>query len=162
MTPRSALLRLAVRWLYPAMLAASLWILLRGHHQPGGGFIGGMVAVAASSLLAIAEGSRVAQRRLPFGPVRLAALGGLASLVSGLPALALGRPYLTHLWIELSLGLVRLPVSTVMLFDLGVYAVVWGALGGLCAHAVGLDEADDGEVAPDPSPASAGGGSAEA
>ncbi len=88
MTPRSALLRLAVRWLYPAMLAASLWILLRGHHQPGGGFIGGMVAVAASSLLAIAEGSRVAQRRLPFGPVRLAALGGLASLASGLPALA--------------------------------------------------------------------------
>lgn len=140
MTARSALIRLAVRVLYPAMLAASLWILWRGHHQPGGGFIGGMVAVAATSLLAVAEGSRTALSRLPFGPARLAAGGGLASLTSGLPALALGRPYLEHLWCEISLGPTQLPLSTVMLFDLGVYAVVWGALGGLCAHAMGLDE----------------------
>lgn len=161
MTPRSALTRLAVRLLYPTMLAVSLWILWRGHHQPGGGFIGGMIAVAATSLLAVAEGSSVARRRLPFGPVRLAALGCLTSLASGLPALALGRPYLEHFWLEIPVGVTRLPLSTVLLFDLGVYVVVWGALGGLCAHALGLDEADEVAVETDPIPTKTEQGSGE-
>lgn len=140
MTRRALILDVFVRGLYPLMLAASLWILLRGHNEPGGGFIGGMVAVAATAMLAVAQGAELAQRRMPLGPLRLAAAGVLLSLASGLPAYALGAAYMTHLWASLPLGLTELKVSTVLLFDLGVFAAVWGALGGLCAQMVGLDE----------------------
>lgn len=140
MTPRAVILDVFVRGLYPLMLAASIWILLRGHNEPGGGFIGGMVAVAATAMLAVAQGAEIAQRRMPLGPLRLAAAGVLLSLASGLPALALGDAYMTHLWASLPLGFTDLKVSTVLLFDVGVFAAVWGALGGLCAQMVGLDE----------------------
>jgi multicomponent Na+:H+ antiporter subunit B len=140
MTPRAVILDVFVRGLYPLMLAASIWILLRGHNEPGGGFIGGMVAVAATAMLAVAQGSEIAQRRMPLGPLRLAAAGVLLSLASGLPALVLGNAYMTHLWASLPLGFTEVKVSTVLLFDVGVFAAVWGALGGLCAQMVGLDE----------------------
>ncbi len=140
MTPRAVILDVFVRWLYPLMLAASIWILLRGHNEPGGGFIGGMVAVAATAMLAVAQGAEVAQRKMPLGPLRLAAAGVLLSLASGLPALAYGQAYMTHLWGSLPLGFTTVKVSTVLAFDIGVFAAVWGALGGLCAQMVALDE----------------------
>lgn len=145
MTPRALILDVFVRGLYPLMLAASVWILLRGHNEPGGGFIGAMVAVAATAMLAVARGAQAAQQAMPFGPLRLAAAGVLLSLVSGLPAWVLGEPYMTHLWTVLPLGLTELKVSTVLAFDVGVFAAVWGALGGLCAQMVGLDEAPPDE-----------------
>lgn len=104
MTPQSTLLAAAARPIYWLLLIAALWILLRGHNAPGGGFIGGLVAVAGSSLLAIVLGV------------------GLA-VASGLPAVLLGLPYLTHLWSGIGL-------STVLLFDVGVFFAVWGALTG--------------------------------
>lgn len=144
MTPRALILDVVVRGLYPFMLLVSLWILLRGHNQPGGGFIGGLVAVAATAVLAVSRGSRNAVERMPLGPVRLAAASTSLALVSGLPALVVGRPYMTHLWTTLPLGVTELSLSTVLLFDVGVYGTVWGALGGLSAAIVGIDE----EVAP--------------
>jgi multicomponent Na+:H+ antiporter subunit B len=141
MTPRAVILDVFVRALYPLMLVVSIWILLRGHNLPGGGFIGGMVAVAATAMLAVGRGAAQAQRRMPLGPLRLTAAGVLLALASGLPAWAVGSAYMTHLWASVPLGHTDLKVSTVMLFDLGVYAAVWGALGGLCAQVVSLDEA---------------------
>jgi multicomponent Na+:H+ antiporter subunit B len=141
MTPRALILDLAVRGLYPLMLLASLWILLRGHNEPGGGFIAGMVAVSATSMFAVARGSAAALRHMPLGPLRLAAASGLLSLASGLPALLAGKPYMTHLWYALPLGVTELDLSTVLLFDLGVYGVVWSALGAFCVNAISMDEA---------------------
>lgn len=132
MTPRAVLPEVFVRRLYIVLLLASLWILLRGHNAPGGGFIGGLLAVAASAAYALTFNATRALQRLPLGPARLAALGVLLSLASGVPALFQSRPFLTHLWITLPLGFTDLPVSTAMLFDLGVYLCVWGALGGYC------------------------------
>lgn len=130
------LLMEAGRLLQPVILIASVWLLLRGHNAPGGGFIGGMVAVSATSLLAVTRGSDAAMNALPLAPLRLTCLGVLVSLLSGVPSLFAGMPYMTHLWGEL-LGI---KVSTVLLFDLGVYLAVWGGLGGLCAAALGLEE----------------------
>jgi multicomponent Na+:H+ antiporter subunit B len=132
----SLLLEVVTRGLYPLMLAVSVWILLRGHNEPGGGFIGGMVAVAATALLAVARGADRALAALPLGPVRLAGLGVALALASGLPALLQGSPYLTHLWG----AVLGIPISTVVAFDLGVFLAVWGALGGFCAHALAIDE----------------------
>jgi multicomponent Na+:H+ antiporter subunit B len=131
------MLELVLRGLYPLMLVASLWLLLRGHNAPGGGFAGGLVAVAASAAWAIAFGADAARRRMPAAPERLAMAGVLLSLAAGLPALAVGEPYLTHLWWFVPLGFAELPLSTVIAFDLGVYACVWGAVGGYCLALIG-------------------------
>ena len=122
MRPRSPLLDLSARPFYLAMLAAALWILLRGHNEPGGGFIAGLVAVAASSLLAITLGTLTARRWQPLAPLTLALVGVGLALLSGIAGPLAGLPFLTHLW---GGGL-----STVMLFDLGVFCAVWGALTG--------------------------------
>jgi multicomponent Na+:H+ antiporter subunit B len=140
MTRHAALLDIVVRTLYPAMIVLSVWVLLRGHNEPGGGFIGGMIAVSATAIRAIALGADRAERALPLGPLGLTAAGVLLALASGLPALATGRPFLTHLWSAIPLGFTTLDVSTVLVFDAGVYLCVWGALGGIAARMIGLDE----------------------
>jgi multicomponent Na+:H+ antiporter subunit B len=129
--PRAVLLERTLPALYWVMVATALWVLLRGHNEPGGGFIAGLVAVTATSALAIVLGPSVARRRLPLAPVRLAATGVALALLSGLPAPLLGGlPYLTHLWATVPLGVTELKVSTVLMFDLGVLLAVWGALSG--------------------------------
>lgn len=127
MTQRSLLLEKMAYLIYWLMLIVSLWILLRGHNAPGGGFIAGLIAVAATSLLAIVYGCKRALRTMPLPPLMLVACGILLALISGVPGLVDGNPFLTHLWWKLDLGFTRLKVSTVLAFDLGVYAVVWGA-----------------------------------
>ncbi len=136
MTPHSTLLAQAARPVYWIMLAAAAWILLRGHNEPGGGFIGGLVAVAGSSLLAITLGAPVARRLQPLAPLSLAMTGVGLALLAGFIGLAAGLPYLTHLWTGVGL-------STVMLFDLGVFCAVWGAFTGYIYSLL-----DDGEGAP--------------
>jgi multisubunit Na+/H+ antiporter MnhB subunit len=140
MTPRPALAEAFVRALYPVMILGSLWILLRGHNEPGGGFIGGLTAAAASSALALVFGVVRARARIPLGPERLAALGVLVALASGLPALASGLPFLTHPWFTVPLGIAAVPMSSVLLFDLGVYLCVWGAVAGFCLSLIGATE----------------------
>ncbi len=66
MTGRALLLERTTRPLYGILLAAAVWILLRGHNAPGGGFIGGLVAVAGTAAYAMVFGPVAAQRRLPF------------------------------------------------------------------------------------------------
>lgn len=127
---RALILEKVIPPLYWLILVAAGWVLLRGHNEPGGGFIGGLVALAATAAYAIVFGVDAAWRRLPLGPLRLAALGVVLALCSGLPALLVGKPYLTHLWFDLPLGFAELPLSTVLLFDAGVFCTVWGTLAG--------------------------------
>jgi len=133
MTSRPLLADVFVRLLYVVVMLASFWVLLRGHNAPGGGFIGGLIAVAASAAYALIFSSQQAMQRMPLrAPVRLAVLGVLIALVSGIPALLAGKPFLSHLWFNLPLGFTELALSTVQLFDVGVYLCVWGSLGGYC------------------------------
>ncbi|HUX91513.1 MAG TPA: MnhB domain-containing protein [Gallionellaceae bacterium] len=138
MSPRSTLLEYAARPLYWIMLAFALWILLRGHNEPGGGFIGGLVAVAGSSMLATVLGTKAARRWQPLAPLTLAMAGVGLAMLSGLAGAVAGFPFLTHRWANSGL-------STVMLFDLGVFCAVWGALTG---YIYALMDDDDGEIAP--------------
>ncbi len=129
--------------LYATILLASLWVLLRGHNEPGGGFIGGLLAVTASVLWAVAHGRVAATARLPYGSaMRLTVIGIGIGVLSGIPALLLGLPYLTHLWGYIPLGFTELKVSTVIIFDLGVYLAVWGGLAGYAIELLGMDEPD--------------------
>lgn len=141
MKSRIVILEAAAGPLYVLILAASIWVLLRGHNEPGGGFIGGLIAVSASILWAVARGSEAARRRLPLrDPLMLGATGVLLAALSGLPALLLGDAYLTHLWATLPLVVTELKVSTVLIFDLGVYLCVWGALAGYALALLAIDE----------------------
>jgi len=132
MTSRAVIAEVFMRFLYPLLLLISIWILLRGHNEPGGGFIGGLLAVAASAAYALVFDAAAALQRLPAVPVRLSVLGVLVALSSGLPAVFTGEPFLTHQWVNLALGSLELPLSTVLVFDAGVYLAVWGAIGGYC------------------------------
>jgi multicomponent Na+:H+ antiporter subunit B len=140
MTPRALIAETFMRLLYPLLLLASVWVLLRGHNAPGGGFIGGLLAVAASAAYALVFGAAPALHRLPLQPISLAGCGVLLAMLSGMPALLQGSPFLTHIWANIPLGVTQLPISTVILFDLGVYLCVWGAIGGYCLGLVGAIE----------------------
>jgi len=147
MTRRIVILETVLVPLYWLILAASAWILLRGHNEPGGGFIGGLVAVTATVLWGITRGPDAARRRLPFrDPIALSVAGVACAALSGLPAWIAGEAFLTHLSITVPLGIAELWLSTVMLFDFGVYLCVWGALAG---YGLGL-LAIDGDGAEEP------------
>lgn len=122
----SLILSTATRYLLPLLLVFSVYVLLRGHNEPGGGFIGGLVAAAAFALYSIAFGVERAQRVLHAHPGLLIGLGLLVALSSGLASLLLGHPFMTGLFSTGSLPVLG-KVGTPLLFDLGVYLVVLGA-----------------------------------
>lgn len=128
----SLILRAATRLLAPLMLMLSLFLLWRGHNLPGGGFIGGLVATAAVALQGIAFGPAVARRTLVLPPAVIAGLGLAAAISAALGAAFAGRPVFAGLWLKLDLGGgATLPLSTPLLFDIGVYLVVIGAISAL-------------------------------
>jgi len=129
---RVVLVETVVRAIYPIMLIGALWLWYRGHNAPGGGFVGALMAVSATAAYALVFGVPAARARVPLGPLRMGALGLSLAVLSGLPGLLGGTPFLTHAWAKLSLGIVAVPVSSVMIFDLGVMLCVWGALAGFC------------------------------
>jgi len=122
----SLILRTSAPMLLWLSLLASLYVLLRGHNEPGGGFLGGLVAASGLLFHAIARGPEGVRTLLVLHPVQLSALGVLLAATSGLPAfLGPDGAYLTHLWWFAELG-VTLPLGTALLFDLGVYLAVVG------------------------------------
>ncbi|HYO53882.1 Na+/H+ antiporter subunit B [Archangium sp.] len=123
----SLILSTTTRLLQPLLLLYSLFLLVSGHDEPGGGFAGGLVAAAAFTLYAIAHDVAAARRALRFEPSTLIAVGLLLTLATGVLPLLWGKPLLTSGWMELRpWGLGPLDVGTPMLFDLGVYLVVTG------------------------------------
>lgn len=126
-TLSSLILRTASGYLHPLLLLFSVFLLLRGHNEPGGGFTGGLVAAAAFCLQVVAFDVKTARRLLTVDPRNLVAGGLLLAAVSGLFSLFHGRPFLTGEWVTIELtGLFTLKLGTPLLFDFGVYNVVIG------------------------------------
>ncbi|MEM9737152.1 MAG: MnhB domain-containing protein [Pseudomonadota bacterium] len=123
------ILKAASRILVAIMLVFSFYVLLRGHNEPGGGFIGGLIGAAAFSLITVSHGVETARRTLWLDPLSLAGLGVAAALLAGLISLPAGVEPFSGLWIFLGAdgGGQGVPVSTVLLFDIGVWLVVVGA-----------------------------------
>lgn len=124
---RSFILPVATRYLMPLMLVFSVFLLLRGHNEIGGGFVGGLVAASALMLYAIALSPSALWKLLPLDPRFIAGAGLMISLISGLIPLFNGLPFMTGMWIEQSLPVVG-KVGTPTLFDLGVYFLVIGVV----------------------------------
>ncbi|GAA3064230.1 Na+/H+ antiporter subunit B [Rhizobium viscosum] len=119
------------------MLLFSLFILLRGHNEPGGGFIGGLIAASALAIYGIAFGVEAVRRAIRFHPLAIAGFGLLLSCLAGLISIVFAVPFMTGLWVYPVLAGVEVPLSSVMLFDLGVYFVVLGAVASI---ALALEE----------------------
>lgn len=125
----SIILRTATRYMFPPLVVFSIYLLLRGHHFPGGGFVGGLFAGSAFSLYALAFDVATARRLLRCDPRDITA-GGLAlAMLSGIPGLFLHHPFLTGTWWKVPMGRgVTIDIGTPMIFDFGVYFVVLGVL----------------------------------
>lgn len=121
------------------MVLFSIFVLLRGHNEPGGGFIGGLIAVSALAIYGIAYGVAAVRRAIVYRPLSIAGAGLLLAMLSGLVSIAAGVPFMTGLWVYPSLLGVEVPLSTVMSFDIGVYLVVVGAITSI---ALALEERD--------------------
>ncbi len=121
------LLRLLARLLLPLALLVAVFIFLRGHNEPGGGFIAGLVTSVALVLLHVSSGQAWVEQRLRINYRKLAASGILIAGLTGLGSLLFGMPLLTsaHGVVHIPL-LGELELASAMLFDLGVYFTVVG------------------------------------
>jgi multicomponent Na+:H+ antiporter subunit B len=115
--------------------AFSLILLLRGHNDPGGGFIAGLLAASAIIVLGMALGVGRVRRLLRVNPLAIAGIGVLLAIGSGLVSAFAGTPFLTGLWLPLHI------FGTPGLFDIGVYLVVFGTV---TAIALALEDGGEG------------------
>lgn len=126
----SVILSTATRILLPVLLIFSIFILLRGHQEPGGGFVGGLVASMAFALYTISNGVINARRIFPMKPNVFIISGLFVALSSGIFSLFFGNPGFTGMW-----GTFNFPVigyiGTPFIFDIGVYMVVLGVTTGI-------------------------------
>jgi multicomponent K+:H+ antiporter subunit A len=117
-----------VRLLLPVAGVVALHLFLRGHNEPGGGFVAGLVMAAAFIAQYIVGGTRWVEDRMHLQPPRWIAFGLFLALATGLGALAFGHPFLTTHTAHVTWPVVgQLHLPTAALFDLGVFAVVLGA-----------------------------------
>lgn len=136
----SIIFRTVTPFLTAIMLLFSVFVLLRGHNEPGGGFIGGLIAACALAIYGIAYGVAAVRRAIRFHPMGIAASGLLLACAAGLVSAAARVPFMTGLWIYPVVLGVEVPLSTVMVFDTGVYLVVVGAITSI---ALVLEEEGD-------------------
>lgn len=120
---------MASRILLPLVLAAGIYIFLRGHNEPGGGFVAALVVAIGLLVQYLASGFDWTDDRRKIGEHRLIAFGVLVALATGLGSLVFGANFLSSAFGYFELPLVgEIELTTAMLFDAGVFAVVFGAV----------------------------------
>jgi len=124
----SLILRTTTQVLITVLLLLSVFLLLRGHDLPGGGFIGGLVAAAALALYAIANGLAATVQLLRVPPQSLVAWGLLSALAAGFLGLLQAAPFLTGQWWIFTFAGQEIKLSSPLLFDVGVFLVVIGVV----------------------------------
>jgi multisubunit Na+/H+ antiporter MnhB subunit len=120
----SVILRSATRLLSGLVLVISVYLLWRGHHAPGGGFIAALVAATGFALMLLAEGPAAVRRGLRIEPEYLMAVGILLACGAGIAGLIRQEPFLTGLWLPRQDAVIGTP----LIFDVGVFLVVLGAI----------------------------------
>lgn len=126
--PESFIFQTVVRFTFFLINVLAVYLMLRGHNLPGGGFIAGLASAIALILLSLATGAEEFHRMLRFDPVRLASWGLAIAFTSCAAPLLFGKPFLEHFHWHLHhvplLGDVH--VGTPLFFDFGVFLVVIG------------------------------------
>ena len=118
-----------MNWMFAASIMAAAYLFFRGHDLPGGGFAAGVALAIGLLLQYLANGVRAVEARLIILPVRWMATGLMIALLTGAGAWLFGYPFLTQhaRYIEVPL-IGQVPMATALLFDLGVFNAVVGAV----------------------------------
>lgn len=129
----SIILTAATRLLVSLLLLFSVFMLLRGHNLPGGGFIGGLIGATGFVLYAIALGADATREALRYEPQNIAMIGLGIALAAGVYAVFFGDAFFTGQWWFAGADPSDpddkgLPISSVLVFDIGVYLVVFGSI----------------------------------
>jgi len=119
--------RVTMVWMFPVILTLALFLLVRGHDLPGGGFAAGVMAAIALLLLYMADGTRAVEARLHVLPLRWISVGLLCAAGTGVGAWLFAQPFLTSYFNYLSVPVLGdVPVASALLFDVGVFILVIG------------------------------------
>jgi multicomponent Na+:H+ antiporter subunit B len=123
----TVILRTTTRFLLVLLVVFSLFLLLRGHDEPGGGFVGGLVMASGLSLYGLAFGMAELRRLMRVDPRTLVGFGLLAALTAAFAGPLTGKAFLAGLWTKIVIpGIGK--ISSVLLFDVGVDLVVVGTV----------------------------------
>lgn len=124
---RSVIFDTTLRLVFDAALVLSVYLLFAGHNQPGGGFVGGLVAAAAVALRFVAGGPEEVDELMPVSAWTLLSVGLTLVTGSALAPLAFGNPLLDHQAFDWSVPLLGdVHAATATVFDAGIYLVVVG------------------------------------
>ena len=134
---RTLIFRTIAPYLTSLLVLFSIFVLLRGHNEPGGGFIGGLVAASAFAIYGISNGVAPVRRALHFHPMSIAAFGLFMSSMAGVVSMFAQVPFMTGIWGGFEFLGTRIDVSTILFFDIGVYLVVVGSIASI---ALALEE----------------------
>ena len=123
----SLILRKAARYLFPVIMLFSIYLLLRGHNEPGGGFVGGLAAASAFILNQLAYDVQSTKKMMNVESLTLIGVGLLTALGSSVFSMLYGEPYFSSHWVTFHItpGW-QIPIGTPLIFDIGVYLVVLG------------------------------------
>ncbi|MBC3950565.1 monovalent cation/H+ antiporter subunit A [Pseudomonas folii] len=117
-----------VRLLLPIAVVISMYLFMRGHNQPGGGFVAGLVMSVAFILQYMVAGTQWVEAQMSLRPLRWMGTGLLFAIGTGLGSMFLGYPFMTTHTAHLDLPLLGdIHVASALFFDVGVYAVVVGS-----------------------------------
>lgn len=123
---KSLIFRTASIYLLPLLLLFSIFILLRGHYLPGGGFVGGLMAGVAFLIHSFAFGLKETRNIIKINPGFLMPIGLTICILSALAPWIVSLPLMTGLWFEEPFKFVGM-VGSALFFDIGVYLVVVGS-----------------------------------
>ncbi len=122
---KTIIFKTASSYLLPLLVLFSVFILLRGHYLPGGGFVGGLIASIAFVIHSFANGLEQTKSLIKFHPGFLMPIGLVIALFSGAAPLLIGQTFMTGLWFEDPIPVIGM-VGSALFFDAGVYLVVIG------------------------------------
>ncbi|OUM98513.1 MAG: Na(+)/H(+) antiporter subunit B [Paenibacillaceae bacterium ZCTH02-B3] len=123
----NVILQTATKVIVFIILTFALQVLFSGHHNPGGGFVGGLVTASAIILLMLAYDSRTVRDVLPVHFRRLGAFGILIAVLTGCAAMLAGSPFLDQVFSHVELPLIGdMELASAILFDVGVFFTVIG------------------------------------
>ncbi|SMD44937.1 multicomponent Na+:H+ antiporter subunit B [Aquiflexum balticum DSM 16537] len=123
---KSLLFRTASDYLLPLLLLFSLFMLLRGHYEPGGGFVGGLMASIAFLIHSFAHGLKETRNIIRINPMTLMPIGLMLTFLAGIAPWFINEPFLTGLWYPEPMRFIGM-LGSALVFDIGVYLVVIGA-----------------------------------
>lgn len=124
---KTLILSTILKALAPLFIGFALYMFFRGHDNPGGGFIAGLIASIPLMIHAMVFGYKATATKFKIKPRVFTALGLLIAILSGTFSMVNGKSYLTSVWIDQKLPLIG-KVGSPIFFDLGVFLVVFGVV----------------------------------